>query len=240
MPAPEAHSTSLTEKGNPLTEVWARASPFPALSNADWKSSLELCAPNPDLGREQVPLLEATARRLLSAIEAALEPLEGKRIDGPIRGVIVEAQHQTWEALRLHLEPVYVNRIRRECGLLTVCYGSDELQHVDSDKLSQLSLTGYRWINGDGCGIVYPGSRKRVDQRQCPECRKSQTRRWEHFAVELEAQHLAGKIKIAAQSFPLAGKTINRRERWSGPCQLCGRRFESLRPDTKRCDECRN
>ena len=82
-----------------MTEVWARASPFPALNNADWKSSLELCAPNPDLGREQVPLLEATARRLLSAIEAALEPLEGKRIDGPIRGVIVEAQHQTWEAL---------------------------------------------------------------------------------------------------------------------------------------------
>jgi hypothetical protein len=187
-----------------------------------------------------MPLLELAARSLLTAIETALAPLEGRQLNGPMRGVIHLAQHRAWEALRSHLGPTAANRIRRECGLLTACYGKDQPQRLDGQKLEQLGLTGYRYINGDGCGLVYHGSAKRTDQHQCETCRKSQTRRWEHLSSELEAKRLAGKTKIAARSFQLGEHTINRPERWYGPCQRCGRRFYSSRPDAKKCEDCRN
>jgi hypothetical protein len=179
------------------------------------------------------------ARSLLSAIEGFLEPHEDEHVDGPMRGVFYIVQHEALAALRLHLPPAHVNRIRRESGLLTVCYGNDGWHQIERWALkSTAPHAGYRYPNGDGCGLVFRGSSKQLDQRYCAACQQSTTRRRQSLEAELEARYLRGKFKIKGQSFTIDGRKITSPERWRGRCVDCGEAFESVRVSASRCDRC--
>jgi hypothetical protein len=169
------------------------------------------------------------ANLLFEAAHEILARFEGQELVAHWRHDLVAVERYAKGALLAHMTVVEmkdVQAIASGGAPLTVCDGKRYRQLRQPIGLSGVPTRSSS--HGDGCGVVFPESRRRASKIYCDRCSADDSNR--QRAMEAEARALAaGRRKVL----------VNDRTVWEGKCACCPADFRSVRPDTTRCEACR-